>query len=694
MSAPATDTTSADTPFADTPFADTPFADAAVDLTAVAWDPETGDDAFGAPYVDVDEWHDAPVRHRRVHGGFADSDTRFSLYLPEAARYEGRFFQHVTPVPQSEDLGPTIEGPDNKVAFSVESGAYFVETNGGGPAAADPFSGVDQTIGAYRASAAAARFSRAVVAAAYGRAHRPYGYLYGGSGGAYRTIGSSENTDCVWDGFVPYVPGSPMSIPNVFSVRMHAQRILRDAFPRIVDAYDAGGDPAALALSPEEAAAFAEVTRMGFPPCSWFGWRTMGMHAFSVLYPGVMIADPTYADDFWSAPGYLGADPDASVHRDRVRLRTRVAELVGATGERGGGLVAGGVDESFLHSADGGLAISSLRLADAPEGWILGAQLRVESGAAAGGVVRLSAVEGDLAEVEPGQDELLARIAPGDEVVLDNSSFLAAQTYHRHQVPGPEYAVWDQFRDARGEPVLPQRPMLLGPMFTRNAVGSLPTGRITGRMIAVACLLDREAFPWQADWYRARVREHLGDATDERFRLWYVDNALHGDDFPQEFPDRTVGYVGALQAALRQLAAWVERGEEPAPTSVYEVADGQVAIPATAAERRGVQPVVELRVNGAATATVRAGESVTVGIAAAAPGAGVVVEVAPVVDGVVGPALAVEPGNRVRAEWVTAFDAPGTAFVAVRVSAQADGDTASPYARVQNIARARVTVVE
>ena len=30
-------------------------------------------------------------------------------------------------------------------------------------------------------------------------------------------------------------------------------------------------------------------------------------------------------------------------------------------------------------------------------------------------------------------------------------------------------------------------------------------------MIVVDSLLDREAMPWQADWYRARVKEHLGD---------------------------------------------------------------------------------------------------------------------------------------------------------------------------------------
>ena len=39
------------------------------------------DPEFDAPYIDVNEWRDAPVRHRYVHGGFENTETRFSFYL-------------------------------------------------------------------------------------------------------------------------------------------------------------------------------------------------------------------------------------------------------------------------------------------------------------------------------------------------------------------------------------------------------------------------------------------------------------------------------------------------------------------------------------------------------------------------------------------------------------------------------------
>src|SRR3546814_9787410 len=100
----------------------------------------------------------------------------------------------------------------------------------------------DPAIAAYRVNAAAAKYSRVIAAELYG-AHRPYGYIFGGSGGSYQVISSAENTREVWDGFLPFVMATPNAIPSMFTVRMHALRILkkRNRFPSIVDAIDPGG---------------------------------------------------------------------------------------------------------------------------------------------------------------------------------------------------------------------------------------------------------------------------------------------------------------------------------------------------------------------------------------------------------------------------------------------------------------------
>ncbi|MFU8946187.1 hypothetical protein ACLRGF_05565 [Mycetocola zhadangensis] len=661
-------------------------------LTETGWKADAADDAFREPYVDIDEWRDEPVAHRYVHGGFRDNDTRFSLYLPPVEQFQGRFFQHVTPVPQSENLAQAHFDDENPIPFSIASGAYYVETNGGGPDAANPMSGLDPSIGAYRANAAVARLSRQVAERVFGE-RKVFGYLYGGSGGGYRTIGASENTTDVWDGFVPYVIGSPMAIPNVFAVRMHAQRVLRDRFPDIVDAYDVGGDPASLNLTGDERAALTEVTRMGFPVRSWFGWKTMGMHAFSVLYPGILAADPTFVDDFWNVSGYLGADRDASIHRDRIKLSTTIAEVL-TEDHRLVNEGSGGVDESFKAASGGQTSVVGVRLSQAPTGWALGAELVVQSGAVAGITLRLSNVDGDLVTFELGEDA--GSLAVGDMVLLDNSNFLATQTYHRHQVPLHGYPVWDQFRDADGSPIPPQRAMLLGPMFTSHASGTVPTGQISGKMIVVASLLDREAFPWQADWYRSEVNKFIGDSVDERFRLWYTDNALHGDERGvQEHETRTISYVGALQAALRQLSAWVERDVPPAKNTSYNVIDGQVTVSTGDPFRGGVQPVLSLTANGTNSATVQIGEEVLLRVTAeVASGCGAIVQVAADFSGAgaLGVPVDLDASPSIDLEQSCVFAEPGTYFVAARVTAQTGPDPADPHGRVHNIARARVTV--
>ncbi len=672
------------------------------------------DTVFQGAYIDIDEWRTEPVKHRYVHGGFRNHATRFSFYFPEKQDYKGHFFQYITPVPDSETLAQNEKGDACHIGFSLTNGAYFIETNGGGQGDMLSATPPDKTIGAYRANAACAEFSRFVAQQIYD-CGRPYGYAFGGSGGAYRTVGGIENTD-TWDGAVPFVLGSPMAIPNVFAVRMHAMRVLRNKLPQIVDALEPGGSGNPYeGLNEEEAEALREVSAMGFPLHAWYGWKTMGVHAFLALYQGVVMADRSYFnEDFWNKEGYLGADKNSSIHRDRLQLRVPIVEIINQDKAEEMGLVEK-MSEEERGSADKAWKNLGKSLVDMPVAFrvnqqipdvgFLGGDMVLLSGKAAKKKMQVLAVKDDFVILAPGASKLaLAKIKVGDSILVDNSNFLASQTYHRHQVPTPDYYVWQQFCDENWNPKYPQRKFLLGPMFTRAAAGCIPTGSIGNKKVIVLCsLFDREAFPWQGDWYRTKVREYLGDKTDSQFRLWYTDRAIHADvNGGLDDPTEIVGYVGCLHQALLDVSDWVEKGIAPAQNTNYTVKDGQVIVPATANERHGIQPVVTATINGMKRADVKPGQKVKVHVVAEVPqGKGSIVNAEWCLNnGTKEYTLPVDlaktkrtnNGERIEFDTTVSYDKDGTYFPTIKVTAERQGDKNRRYTMAENLDRVRIVV--
>lgn len=672
-------------------------------------DNKIDDDYLNKPYVDIDEWRTEPEIHRYVHGGFTGTDTRFSFYFPAAERFEGRFFQYVTPVPIHENLAQGATGEENRAQFAWHSGAYFVETNGGGKDSSPvPGSPIDPAIGAYRANAAAATFSRQLAYKMYGTEHI-YGYLSGGSGGAYRTIGGLESAPDVWDGAVPYVMGSPMAIPNVFTARLYAYRVLGDKLDLIADAYDAGGSGNVDALlNKEELAAFKEVSGLGFPLTGWHEWRGLGMHAFPILYPTVMWVDNTYRDDFWNKPGYEGYQMPTSLKDSRFKLETTIltplsksdATTLGFDMGYMAGEAHGTADDSWKQSQARGESIIpvGLQLAELTDKNLQAISVTITSGEAKGASIQIKQNIGTSLLFGPGDASAFAKVKPGDSVLIDNSDFLAVQTYHRHQVPGQEYAVWDQFRNKNGRPKYPQRPMLLGPSFTQNASGKVPEGNFTGKAILVENGLDTEAFAWQGDWYRQRVIQQQGDDSNN-FRLWYSERTNHGDTTQQKDPTYTVSYLGMLQRALHDVAMWVEKDIAPAATSGYTINEGQLVLSKNADTRHGIQALVKLSADGADRVSIQKGESVQL-MATITPtaGSGPLVDVAwdfgdrtyPVTSDT--SKMVFENGEYTTSITSPSFNEPGTYFVTVKIATQHEHYQNTPFAKVQNLARVRVVV--
>ena len=699
------------------------------------YDPKQ-DQRFQHPVIDRDEWRERylpggeTVPFRYMHGYFDGTNVKFSFCFPAAEQYQGRFQQYLSPFPGPDEevgsLGHT--GTEDRIGFALKCGAYYVETNMGSHS---QFGGKRDDKLTWQSSAAAAEYSREKAMEIYDTKQRPYGYVYGGSGGGYKSMACIENTSA-WDGAAPFVIGSPVSLPNTITMHVQGQRVLRNAFGKILDALDAGGsgDPYK-ELNKDEADMLRELTKMGFPPLAWYmeAKGVIDPGSLPVLMPGVKRLDPAYFTDFWTKPGYAGADPESSSYKDRIVFRTRVksvhqADKADARSAEDG---QNGVDDAYKKQMVSGKG-AYLELEELPQGEDLyqeGLYMTFQSGEAQDATLLMGKMmrnaDGKSGIVTIGDcygmsdlGETLGKVRPGDEILLDNSDYIAAQSYYRYQVPADlSFHAWDQFRNADGTPKTPQRPPFPVP-FT--GVGVRQDGDIQGKVINIQALMDESTCPWCADWWRNKIIETKG--TDADHRTYFMERCMHGD-INAIGNYMVVNYVGALRQALIDLSAWVEKGVAPLGRTAYTLGeDGQIHTEPDVSKRYGIQGIPTLMANGEKCAHVKAGECVRFTVDVEVPeNAGDVTEILFAqqekqlaakdtdVNGVArlmlgedmwDNALTFEKGAKgkvhtAHAETVGCYDKPGTYFATVRIATQRQG-SGDPFTQVLNLDRARIIV--
>lgn len=660
---------------------------------------------FAQPYIDVEEWRDTPLRHYFVHGGFKGTEmngieVRFCFYFPEKENYEGRFFQYVSPAPEDEHESEHLTGEDDKISFCLTHGAYYVVTNQGGFV-------LNQGDRLYRSSANGAEFSRKTAQRIYGYAHRPYGYIFGGSGGSFKTMSCMEMTEGIWDGAVPYVLANPMAAPNNFCPRVRVMRMLgEDGMKRLVDAMEPGGSGDIYeGLDEGQAEALREATRMGFPKRGWFCWPFMGDGALMVLTPNIYQMYPSYFEDFWTKPGYEGSNPHSSEACDRVHFKTKVKELIQKERVQDKKEFTS-VDNSWVNTMTGNNETPLIRMEENPPdgSYLFHCRIRVQSGAAAGKETPIETIENGVITVSSAFDgsngkDALEGLQVGDEIMIDNSDYLAIQTFQRHQVPDSSYQVYDQYRDLDGNPKYPQIPILVAPFIAQSGGGCVPAGNIHGKVICVCSILDESAFAWHGDWYRNAVRKAKGGDESDCFRLYYNDHCIHDDRAEYlDDPQHQVDYLGILHQALLDVADWCEKGTVPLPSTNYRVVDGQVEVPQSAEERGGLQPVVEAFADNKKCITVKARETVVFTARIEVPhGAGQVTSAAWDFE-MTGTFMEVtelekEEGGRVaNIKTEHAFADPGTYFPVVKVKSNRKGLKEDIFTQCKNLDRIRVIV--
>jgi hypothetical protein len=653
------------------------------------------DDFYGKPYVDRDETRDAPLPLRYLHGGFEGTDARFSMYLPPADVYRGRLLQTFAGALGGDEYTAETLGLFSPIEVAFSHGAYLVVTNQGHLGA--DLSGLrgDLTVLNGRTDAEAARLSHAIAEELYG-ARPHHGYCFGGSGAGGFTLRCLELAPDIWQGGAPFMYGG-----TDMSVLVNAFRVLEPVVDGVIDAMQVGGsgDPFA-GLNTEQREALATLYRMGFqrgaewqlklpaPEITWTATAEPGI-------PGLYETDPSYFEDFWSVPGHAGADGELA--HALVEAKASVAKVV-TVADLASRVDAQAGETWIIPMVTAGLdpaATFGLLFDDGLDTNLTGAKVTFTSGKAAGRTVYIGMMIGGVL-LPSGRGSffdvsLLEGVAEGDEVQIDNRDWLAFCYLHRHR----------PFRD------LHYRPLTVAGMpvypFRRHSGGiDVPfTGKFAGKIILQQHMHDRPCWPAMGVIYQAQVREHLGDAIDDQFRLWFTDNATHIPSMPG-FGDPTlsIDYFGCVAQAVRDVIAWVEDGVAPAPSTSYDYVDGQVLMPASAAARGGIQPVVRASANGAERAEVAVGAPVTLSAEAEVPpGTGGLVSVEWDFDGSGAFAFKHDDfkvgASQVSVSTTHTYDAPGTYFATVRVRAHREGDASAsgPTAcLVENIRRARVVV--
>ena len=396
-------------------------------------------------------------------------------------QYEGRFFQHITPVPDSEHLAQAATGEQDKIGFSIASGAYFVETNGGGPIRPTGLRRRPDHRRLPRQRRGRAALPRRSPREMYGE-HRPVRLRSTAAAAAATARSAAPRTPRgVWDGVralrhrladgdpehVHRPHARPAGAAPTGSTRSStrsspaaAATCTRASTTRSGTRYrgDADGLPAAVVVRPPHdgdarlpralrrrahGRSRRTSTTSGPSPATSATRRPRRSHRDVVQHPCEVVAD----DHRRRGRTRSGSASDAS--RARPAAASTPLARVGAAPPR-------------CPSPSGCRARPTIGL--------LGADLVVHVGCGRRRAARSCVdVIGDIAVLGPAEPDVRgAGSQPGDAVEVDNRGFLAAQTYHRHQVPTPDFAVWDQFRARRRHAALPAAPAAARPAVRRG----------------------------------------------------------------------------------------------------------------------------------------------------------------------------------------------------------------------------------
>jgi hypothetical protein len=573
-----------------------------------------------------------------------------------------------------EQEHPTVGGVvDNRMAFT--DGAYSVNWMS---------ASIPNAVASLRHEAAATQVAKAYANRLYGNTAKIYSYFWGCSGGGTVAMAAAENVTGVWDGVEVQCTGTKVDAQyhSFYWQALYTMAVPKAKADAVAAAAVAGGTGDIYAgLNEEEKSVLDEFISAGYP------LPVIGNH-FKSLSPlvdpiDVRLFDPTYEDDFWSKPGYAGANPPnylraaqvdgfatiTGINRDAQNLPTAIQfdpATVPALGTTGDNYL-----EYYVYAADGTTRLIDPTRAlgtptdNKPRFSLMG---KLDT---ATGVLTLTGTTNDIfggASPITNSPLLLNALSIGSKIRVNNRFILAMYYYPRHSI-FPSIHSHDQYRNADGSPKYPQRPNLevLYHSSYRTMGGRVETGEIKTKTMLMTGMSDNLSWPVFNASYAEEIQKSLGAAKAHSMMRFYLhDNGSHSTGG---------GQPGIFRQSIMDLMAWVEKGIAPPPSSRYTIKNGQVILAPYAADRRGLQPVMNLTANGSLRPAVAVNQPVNlVGKLEMPPATGKIVQYNwTVADSAEAPTVVTKPKPLVNVNHTITFDKPGTYVIRLTVNGQRDG---------------------
>ena len=573
------------------------------------------------PYVEVKGHFPATNTRETLPPGVYRSATlnRHDVIWRFPARefWQNRSFQQTYPIPGS------VPADINEVdlGFAFANGAFTVKVNPGNPS------------GGYRVNAAATKLAKEFANRHYSNSTPISSYLWGQSGGSVQTMGAAEGTTGVWAGVIPAVIATTGLIMHSFQWQAHyALAVPLDKRSDVRQAAEVGSGRSIYdGLNDEQSSVLDELLEGGFPRAGLGNALTADLATGDEVpvgdatvgsivgpFPGVAgpslvfgpgaesirALDPTYEDDFWSKPGYAGANPPNYLKAAKVDGFATITEIVRdaqgvptvlkfdpATVPALGSIGASHL-QYYVYDSDGTTRTIDTTDPAKPRFNLTGTLDSTTS------TLTLPANTNVLTATTPNSKVLLDALDVGDKIRVNNRFFLSQVYYPRHSVLDNGNPAYNQYKGTSGKPIYPQREVQIAPRSNAGAMGGITeTGNIKTKVMVMENLADANSYPYVAGFYQQQVEKTLGKRkADEMFRVYFQEHGGHSN----------TGIVqGIFNQMVLDLVDWAEKGITPKPSSSYTIDPmNQIVQPVNAVDRKGLQPVIHLAANGGDRAEV------------------------------------------------------------------------------------------